>query len=51
MTLAATVASRRYGQADRSFAEELACHAALALDNARLYRREQIARSEAEAIE
>jgi PAS domain S-box-containing protein len=39
---------RRYGQEDLEFAEEIASRAALAVDNARLYREAQEARGEAE---
>jgi signal transduction histidine kinase len=38
MTFASTSADRRYGPEDLALAEELARHAALAIDNAKLYR-------------
>jgi PAS domain S-box-containing protein len=49
LTLAMAESGRRYGQADLRLVEELARRAALAVDNARLYRDAQNARAEAEA--
>lgn len=48
LTLIGTDKRRRYDAADMALAEELARRAALALDNARLYRATQKARQEAE---
>ncbi|MBV9454579.1 MAG: PAS domain S-box protein [Rubrobacter sp.] len=51
ITLVAAESGRRYGQADLELAEELARRAALAVDNARLYRgRIQIARTLQEGL-
>ena len=49
VTFATTHSGRRYGAADLSLAEDLARRAALAVDNARLYRDAQQAREQAEA--
>jgi len=49
LTLCATESGRRYSEADRALAEELAGRAATAVDNARLYREAERARAEAEA--
>jgi signal transduction histidine kinase len=49
MTFATTESNRRYGPADLGLAEDLAHRAALAIDNARLFRSAQYARAEAEA--
>ncbi|MEO7910141.1 MAG: PAS domain S-box protein, partial [Roseiflexaceae bacterium] len=43
ITLAAAESGRRYGQAELAFGEDLASRAAIALDNARLYRDAQAA--------
>jgi PAS domain S-box-containing protein len=43
ITLATAESGRRYGQADLAFGEDLASRAAIALDNARLYRDAQAA--------
>src|SRR5262245_45452224 len=49
MTFATAESGRRYGPADLGLAEDLARRAALAIDNARLFRAAQQARAEAEA--
>ncbi|HLY39258.1 MAG TPA: GAF domain-containing sensor histidine kinase [Candidatus Binatia bacterium] len=49
MTFATAESGRRYGPADLGLAEDLAHRAALAIDNARLFRSAQQARAEAEA--
>src|SRR5207237_4991055 len=49
MTFAITASGPRYGPADLGLAEDLAHRAALAIDNARLFRSAQPARAEAEA--
>jgi signal transduction histidine kinase len=51
MTFTITDSGRRYGEADLALAGELACRAALAIDNARLYAAEQQARAAAQAAE
>jgi PAS domain S-box-containing protein len=48
LTLAASESGRRYGVADLALAEELGRRAALAIDNARLYRAAREARAAAE---
>ena len=48
LTLVASGAGRRYGPEDLELAQELAARAALAVDNARLHRAEEVARHEAE---
>jgi PAS domain S-box-containing protein len=48
ITFAATESGRTYGPDDLALAQELASRAALAVDNARLYRRAEDARGEAE---
>ena len=48
LTFAWSESGRRYDDADLTLAEELARRAALAIDNARLYRSEQAARGAAE---
>jgi PAS domain S-box-containing protein len=49
MTFAIAGPSRRYGAADVALAGEVARRAAVAVDNARLYRQSELARHEAEA--
>jgi len=49
LTLATDISGRRYDDADLAVAEQLARRAALAIDNARLYRQARAARKEAEA--
>ena len=49
MSLVSAESGRRYGDADLALAEELATRAALAIDNAALYRSAVRAREEAEA--
>jgi PAS domain S-box-containing protein len=49
MTFAIAASGRRYGSADVSLAGEVAQRAAVAVDNARLYRQSELARREAEA--
>jgi GAF domain-containing protein/anti-sigma regulatory factor (Ser/Thr protein kinase) len=49
ITLLRLSRDRRYGAADLSLAEDIANRAALAIDNARLYRQAERARAEAEA--
>jgi PAS domain S-box-containing protein len=51
LTLAWSESGRRYGDADLPLIEEVARRAALAIDNARLYRSEQAARGAAEEAE
>jgi signal transduction histidine kinase len=51
MTLIRTESTRPYDEQDLTLAEELARRAAIALDNARLYRVEQQARAEAEVAQ
>ena len=51
LTLIGTDGHRRYDAADLALAEELARRAALAVDNARLYRAARQARQEAEAAD
>ena len=51
MSFAASESGRRYGEADLKLAEQLARRVALALDRARLYRREREARLAAEAAQ
>jgi PAS domain S-box-containing protein len=51
LNLVSTGGHRRYDAADRALAEELARRAALAVDNARLYRAARQARQEAEAAD
>ncbi len=51
LTLIATEGRRRYAAADLALAEELARRAALAVDNARLYRAARKARQAAEAAD
>jgi PAS domain S-box-containing protein len=51
LSLVGTDGHRRYDAADRTLAEELARRAALAVDNARLYRAARQARQEAEAAD
>ncbi len=51
LSLAAAESGRRYGEDDVKLAEQLARRAALALDRARLYRREREARLAAEAAQ
>jgi PAS domain S-box-containing protein len=51
LTLIGTDGHHRYDAADRALAEELARRAALAVDNARLYRAARQARQEAEAAD
>jgi signal transduction histidine kinase/ActR/RegA family two-component response regulator len=51
LTLIGTGGSRRYDAADRALVEELARRAAVAVDNARLYRAARQARQEAEAAD
>ena len=51
LTLIATDGHRRYAAAELELAEELARRAALAVDNARLYRAAREARQEAEAAD
>ncbi|HEY3064703.1 MAG TPA: ATP-binding protein [Methylomirabilota bacterium] len=48
LTLATDVSGRRYDDADLAVAEQLARRAALAIDNARLYREARAAREDAE---
>jgi PAS domain S-box-containing protein len=51
ITLVSAESGRRYGEADLELAKELAHHAALAVDNARLYRgRVQVARTLQEGL-
>src|ERR671910_481792 len=51
ISLVSAESGRRYGEADLELAEELARHAALAVDNARLYRgRTQVARTLQEGL-
>jgi signal transduction histidine kinase len=50
LTLIAGDSGRRYHADDRTLAEDLAHRAALAVDNARLYRDAQMARTEASAL-
>ncbi|MDQ3286594.1 MAG: PAS domain S-box protein, partial [Actinomycetota bacterium] len=51
ITLVSAESGRRYGEADLELAEELARHAALAVDNARLYRgRVQVVRTLQEGL-
>ncbi len=49
MTFACAGSGRRYGTADLSLAGEVARRAAVAVDNARLYRQSELARHDAEA--
>jgi len=49
MTFASSESARRYDAADVSLAGEVAQRAAVAVDNARLYRESELARHEAEA--
>jgi signal transduction histidine kinase len=49
MTFVASDSGRRYGTADVSLATEVAQRAAVAVDNARLYRQSELARRDAEA--
>jgi PAS domain S-box-containing protein len=49
MTFASAGSGRRYGAADVSLAAEVARRAAVAVDNARLYRQSELARRDAEA--
>jgi signal transduction histidine kinase len=51
MTLSITESTRRYGRADLSFATVIASHTAAAIENARLYREAEAARSAAEAAD
>ncbi len=48
ITLLASDSGQHYGEEDQALAEELAHRAALAIDNARLYRKSETARDEAE---
>src|SRR3989442_13155219 len=48
MTFIVTESDRRYGPGDLSLAEAVANRAAAAIDNARLYREAEAARTEAE---
>jgi PAS domain S-box-containing protein len=50
MSCLATRPERRYGPADLALAEDLARRAALALENARLYRHSEVQRRRAEAL-
>ena len=49
ITFAMAESGRRYGEIDLPLVEDLARRAAMAVDNARLYREAQLARQEAEA--
>jgi PAS domain S-box-containing protein len=49
MTFATSASGRRFGPSDVSLAGEVARRAAVAVDNARLYRQSELARREAEA--
>jgi light-regulated signal transduction histidine kinase (bacteriophytochrome) len=49
LTFARSESGRRYDETDSVLAEELGHRAALAIENARLYRQSEVARSEAEA--
>ena len=51
LTLAMAESGRRYGAEHQSVAEQLASHAALAIENSRLYAAEQAARQRAERLQ